>query len=59
MGLSFACADVGVVDCKKVAKAGSAEELLAAVAEHARTAHGVELNETLIAYALTKVKTTS
>jgi len=59
MGLSFACADVGVVDCRKVAKAATKEELLAAVAEHARHAHGVELNETLVAYALTKVKTTN
>jgi len=58
MGLSFACKDVGITDCKMVAKADTAEELLAAVATHATHAHGVELNQTLIDFALTKVKPT-
>lgn len=55
MTLEFRCADVGVA-CRNVAKADSEEELVAAVAEHARTAHGVELNETLVDYARTKVR---
>ncbi len=55
MALEFACSRVGVTDCKTVARADSAEELLAAVAAHARGAHGVELNDTLIDYALTTV----
>lgn len=57
MTLEFSCADVGLA-CRTTAKAATADELVAAVAEHARTKHGVELNETLIDYALTKVKTT-
>jgi predicted small metal-binding protein len=56
VGLSFACRDVGVTDCRHVADAATEDELVAAVAEHARTAHGVELNETLLAYAKTKVR---
>ncbi len=56
MALEFACRRVGVTDCRKVAVAGTAEELLAVVAEHARDAHGVELNGTLIDYALTTVR---
>lgn len=58
MALEFACHRVGVTDCKHRATADSKEELLAAVAEHARTVHGVELNETLIDYALTTVEET-
>lgn len=56
MTLSFACKDVGLTDCKMVTKAETAEELLAAVAAHAKHDHGVDLNQTLIDYALTKVK---
>jgi predicted small metal-binding protein len=55
MALEFRCQDVGVA-CKNVAKADTAEELVAAVAAHARTKHGVELNKTLIDYAVTKVR---
>jgi predicted small metal-binding protein len=55
MTLEFSCADVGVA-CSATTKADSADELLAKVAEHARTKHGVELNDTLIDYALTKVR---
>lgn len=58
MALEFACKRVGVTDCKHSTTAETNEELLAAVAEHARTVHGVELNETLIDYALTTVKET-
>lgn len=54
--LEFHCADVGVA-CSNVARASSADELVAAVAEHARTKHGVELTETLIDYAKSKVRT--
>lgn len=57
MTVEFACADVGVA-CKNVAKADTADELVAAVAAHARAAHGVELNATLADYALTKVRST-
>lgn len=55
MTLEFRCANVGVTDCKSATSAETADELLAKVAEHARTAHGVELNGTLINYALSTV----
>ncbi len=57
MTVEFACADVGVA-CKNVAKAATADELVAAVAAHAKAKHGVELNATLVDYALTKVRST-
>ena len=57
MTVEFRCADVGVA-CKNVAKADTADELVAAGAAHARSKHGVELNQTLIDYAVTKVRTT-
>lgn len=55
MAVEFRCADVGVA-CRKVTKADTADELVAKVAEHARKAHDVELNQTLIDYAVTKVR---
>jgi len=55
--VEFACADVGVA-CKNVAKAETEDELVAAVATHAKAKHGVELNATLVDYALTKVRST-
>jgi len=55
MALEFRCAHVGVTDCKAATNADTKEELLAKVAAHARDAHGVELNDTLINYALTTV----
>ncbi len=55
MTLHFSCRNVGVSDCRHTASADSAEALLEAVADHARTAHGVDLNDTLIDYALTTV----
>lgn len=55
MALEFACKDVGVA-CTNVAKADTAEELVAAVAAHAKQKHGVELNQTLVDYAVTKVR---
>lgn len=58
MAVEFRCSDVGVA-CKAVTTAPSAEELLAKVAAHARDAHGVELNQTLVDYALTTVRDTS
>ncbi|MBA2530541.1 MAG: DUF1059 domain-containing protein [Nocardioidaceae bacterium] len=58
MALEFRCADVGVA-CGNVARADTEEELVAAVAEHARTKHGVELNDTLVDYAATKVRDTN
>ncbi len=56
MALEFACARVGVLDCGASVSAATKEELLAIVAEHASSAHGVVLNETLIDYALTEVR---
>ncbi len=56
MSLEFRCQDVGVA-CRTVTKAETAEDLVRAVAEHASTKHRVELNQTLIAYAVTKVRT--
>jgi predicted small metal-binding protein len=53
--LSFACADVGVLDCKCRVSAATKDELLAIVADHAKKVHGVDLNGTLIDYALTTV----
>lgn len=58
MALEFACKRVGVTDCKHIATAESEEDLLAKVAEHAKQEHGVELNDTLIDYALTTVRET-
>ena len=57
MSVEFSCRDVGV-ECNNVAKAETAEELVALVADHARDKHQVELNGTLIDYAVTKVRTT-
>ncbi len=57
MTVEFHCADVGVA-CGKVTRAENADDLVAAVAAHAQSKHGVELNETLIAYAVTKVRVT-
>lgn len=55
MALEFRCEHVGVTDCKSATTAETADALLAKVADHARSAHGVELNETLINYALSTV----
>jgi predicted small metal-binding protein len=55
MTVEFRCRDVGVA-CRNVARADTADELVAAVAAHARDEHGVELNQTLIDYAVTKVR---
>ena len=55
MAVEFRCQDVGVA-CKNVARAETADELVAAVAKHAKDKHGVELNRTLIDYAVTKVR---
>jgi predicted small metal-binding protein len=54
VSVEFRCADVGV-QCSNVARADTAEELVVAVAAHAKTQHGVELNATLVDYAITKV----
>ncbi|CAN5537862.1 hypothetical protein BH18ACT1_BH18ACT1_06200 [soil metagenome] len=52
--LKFRCQDVGVV-CKAVTTAEDKDALVAKVAAHARKAHGVVLNETLVDFAVTKV----
>lgn len=57
MTLEFRCEDVGVA-CSNVARAETADELVAAVGKHASSAHGVELNQTLIDYAVTKARPT-
>ncbi len=57
MALEFRCADVGVA-CSAATTAATKEELLAKVGEHARTKHGVELTQTLVDYALTRVRGT-
>ncbi len=57
MALEFRCADVGV-ECKAVTTADSKDELLAKVGDHAQQAHGVALTDTLVDYALTKVRQT-
>lgn len=56
MALEFSCARVGVLDCGASVSAETKEELLALVAEHALSVHGVVLNETLIDYALSEVR---
>jgi len=53
--LQFRCADVGVA-CKAVTTGQDADDLVAKVARHAKEVHGVDLNETLVDYALTKVE---
>lgn len=55
MALEFRCEDVGVA-CKAVTTADSKEELVAKVGDHAQKAHGVALTDTLVDYALTKVR---
>ncbi len=57
MSLEFRCQDVGVA-CTKVTRAETADELVKAVAAHAKAKHGVELNSTLVDYAVTKVRST-
>lgn len=54
MGVQFRCEDAGLA-CRAVTDAASPDELLDEVRAHARSAHGVELNQTLIDYALTQV----
>lgn len=56
MTVEFRCSDVGVA-CGKVTRAETADQLVEAVARHAREKHGVELNETLLEYAKTQVQT--
>lgn len=55
MTVEFRCADVGIA-CRNVARAETPEDLVAAVRQHARSKHGVELNDTLVDYAVTKVR---
>jgi predicted small metal-binding protein len=57
MTVEFRCADVGIA-CSNVAKADTADELVAKVGAHAKDKHGVELNQTLIDYAVTKARPT-
>jgi predicted small metal-binding protein len=56
MAVEFRCTDVGVA-CRTVTAAETPDELVDAVARHAREKHGVELNDTLLDYAKTKVRT--
>ncbi len=56
MAFQFQCKNVGVTDCKHTATAETADELLAQVAAHAESKHGVTLNSTLVNYALSTVE---
>lgn len=57
--LELHCADLGVV-CRGTVRGRTKEELLAKVAEHTASKHGVpQLNQTLVSYALTKVRGTA
>jgi predicted small metal-binding protein len=54
--LELRCADLGMA-CRGKVEGRTKEELLAGVADHASKRHGVkQLNQTLVNYALTKVK---
>lgn len=57
MTLEFRCADVGLA-CGHAVKAESEDELVDRIATHAREEHDVELNETLVDYARTQVRST-
>jgi predicted small metal-binding protein len=57
MALEFHCEDVGIA-CSNVARADTADELVEKVGAHAKSKHGVELNQTLIDYAVTKARPT-
>lgn len=56
MALQFQCKNVGVTDCNHTATAETADELVAKVADHAESKHGVTLNSTLVNYALSTVE---
>lgn len=56
MALEFRCRDVGVA-CRGKVTADDPDELVDKVKEHARTAHDVELTQTLVDFAKTKVRT--
>lgn len=56
MAVEFHCADVGIA-CRTTTTADTPAELVAKVAEHAKAKHGVELNQTLIDYAVTEART--
>lgn len=57
MSLEFRCADVGLACGAKIA-AGSEDEFVDRIATHAREEHDVELNETLVDYARSQVRST-
>ena len=58
MAVQFRCQDVGVA-CRSTTTAENTDELIAKVREHAKKAHGVDLNETLTAYAVSQTTTTT
>jgi predicted small metal-binding protein len=55
MAVEFRCADVGVA-CNAKTTADTPAALVEKVAAHAKDTHGVELNQTLIDYAVTEVR---
>lgn len=55
MSLELRCQDVGLA-CTHVERAETSDELVTAVRQHAEAAHGVELNSTLVDYAVTRVR---
>lgn len=57
MTLEFRCADVGLA-CGHTVEGESEDELVDRIAAHAREEHDVELNETLVDYARSQVRST-
>lgn len=55
MALELRCEDLGL-RCGSTVRADSEDDLVEQVRSHARDAHGVELNETLVDYARTQVR---
>lgn len=55
MSLEFRCQDVGVA-CGSVTRAQTEDQLVAAVKAHAEDKHGVTLTDTLVDYAVAKVR---
>jgi predicted small metal-binding protein len=56
--LEVSCGQLGLA-CSGTVQGDSKEQLAAKVAEHARDAHDVELNQTLIDYALSEAREVS
>jgi predicted small metal-binding protein len=55
VALEFRCEDVGLV-CGRTVTADAEHDLVEQVRAHARADHGVELNDTLVDYARSRVR---